>query len=227
MSSHHALADVASLIGEPTRAAMLLALLDGRSLPATALAREARLSAPATSLHLAKLTQGGLLTVQPEGRQRLYRLAGPRVATALEALGVLSTAAPPPRRPPDPLRTARSCYDHLAGALGVSFAQTLERRQMLVPVGEAAYALSPSGARWLSQRLGLEPEAVETGRRPFALRCLDWTERRPHLAGALGAAVLSRMLELRWLARTRGSRSLRLTVGGEKRLGELGLEVSR
>jgi len=226
MTARYTIADVAALVGEPTRAAILLALLDGRALPASELAAEARLSAAATSLHLAKLTQGGLLAVQREGRHRYYRLASGDVGHALEALGVIATLAPPAPRALSPeraaLRTARTCYDHLAGTLAVALADRMEREQVVRAEGERAYAITSEGRRWLKDMLGVEVSAVLAGRRDPARRCLDWTERRPHVAGALGAAILQRLLAMRWAARTR-TRVLRITPGGREALARLGL----
>jgi len=150
MSSRFAIADVAALVGEPTRAAILLALLDGRALPAGELARAADLSAPATSLHLAKLVHGGFLAARQEGRHRYYRLASTDVAHALEALGVLATRAPPRAFTPAQraLRAARSCYDHLAGVVAVSLAEMLERERHVRIVDERTYAVTAGGARW-------------------------------------------------------------------------------
>jgi DNA-binding transcriptional ArsR family regulator len=219
------IAEVASLIGEPSRAAILLALLDGRALPAGELARAARLSAAATSLHLAKLTGGGLLAVRQEGRHRYYRLASAEAAHALEALGAIATA--PPQRSLTAaqarVRAARSCYDHLAGVLGVALADLLERQDLLRAEGDDRYAITRPGSRWFADVLGIETAALARGPRPVARRCLDWTERRPHVAGALGAAMLESLMAKRWLARVPASRAVRITTGGQERLAGLGL----
>jgi len=226
MTARFAIADVAALVGEPTRAAILLSLLDGRALPAGELATEAGLSAAATSLHLAKLVRGGLLVVRPEGRHRYYSLANGDVAHALEALGVIATGRPPLRAlSPDraALRAARSCYDHLAGALAVALAAKMERERMVCPEGERAYEVTRHGVEWLATELRIEVAALDTRRRPVARRCLDWTERRPHIAGALGAAILDRMLALRWAARVDDSRALRITARGSEALKRMGV----
>src|SRR5262245_34576063 len=163
MSTPYALADVAALVGEPTRAAMLLALLGGRPLPAGALALEANLSAAATSLHLSKLTRGGLLSVQKEGRCRYYRLANDDVAHALEALAATATAHRPMRAlSPDraAFRSARTCYDHLAGALSVALAQRLERDGMVRSPNSRGYEVTDRGARWLAQEMGIDVAAL-------------------------------------------------------------------
>lgn len=193
MTSRYSLASVGALIGVPTRAAILLELMSGKTLPASELARVAECSAPAVSLHLAKLTQAGLLAVRREGRHRFYRLAHREVAHALEALGLIATA-PSPRRPPSPereaLRNARTCYDHLAGAISVALAEALERARILTVRDERAFDVTPYGARWFAERFEIDFAALTQRRRPLAKRCLDWTERKPHLAGALGATLL-------------------------------------
>ena len=224
MIERYTLADVAALIGEPTRAAMLVGLLDGRALTATELARIADLSAPATSLHLSKLAQGGLVVVRKAGRHRYYRLANGEVAHALEALGVIATAAPherPPSRAGSALRAARTCYDHLAGVLAIELADRLERARIVRIEDDERYRVTRAGSGWFADALGIDVAALTTGRRPLARRCLDWTERRPHLAGALGAAVLEQFLQRRWVARTPGSRALRITTHGAPAIAKL------
>ncbi len=225
MTATYALADVAALVGEPTRAAILLALLDGRALPAGELAREAGLSAAATSLHLAKLRQGGLVVVHKEGRHRYYRLASGDVANALEALGVIATGRPPARAlSPEraALRAARTCYDHLAGALAVALTEKMERERIVRADGERGYVVTPHGAGWLAEAMRIDPSAL-AGRRAVAKRCLDWTERRPHLAGALGAAILEQIFAMRWATRIGDSRALRITTRGREGFSGLGL----
>lgn len=218
--SRHAIASVASLLGEPSRAAIVLALMDGRALPAGELAREAQLSAAATSLHLAKLVQGGLLVVRSEGRHRYFRLASDDVAHAVESLGVIATAPPPARVPPEraALRAARTCYDHLAGALGVELARALDRRGVV-----GAESVTASGARWFEREMRIDVAELNATRRTLVRTCLDWTERRPHIAGALGASMLAHFLEERWLARIRGTRALRVTPRGREGFARLGI----
>jgi DNA-binding transcriptional ArsR family regulator len=226
MTARYALADIAALVGESSRAAILLALLDGRELPAGGLARKAGLSAAATSLHLAKLTLGGLLVVRREGRHRYYRMASVDVAHALEALGVIATGAPCARAlSPEraAFRAARTCYDHLAGALGVALAQKMEREQIVRAEGERGYEITARGAAWLADTLRIEVSLLTTGQRPVARRCLDWTERRPHVAGMLGAAILERLVATAWVARIGDSRALRITTRGREGLTGLGL----
>jgi DNA-binding transcriptional ArsR family regulator len=224
MTARYSLADVAALIGEPTRAAMLLGLLDGRALTATELARLADLSAPATSLHLGKLAQGGLIVVRKAGRHRYYQLASHDVAHALEALGVISSASPPARAISPAhaaLRAARTCYDHLAGVLAIDLADALEHARVLDVEDDQRYRVTGTGAQWFGQTLGIDVAGLAAMRRPLARRCLDWTERRPHLAGALGAAILDCFLARRWIARTHDSRALRVTTDGATALAKL------
>jgi DNA-binding transcriptional ArsR family regulator len=226
MTTRHSIADVAALVGEPTRAAILLAVIDGRALPAGELASEAGLSAAATSLHLAKLTQAGLLVARKEGRHRYYRLASSDVAHAIEALGVIATAKPPARAvSPErtALRAARTCYDHLAGTLAVALARKMERERVVRAAGERDYEITPHGGRWLAETTGIDVAALAAGRRPVARACLDWTERRPHVAGALGAAILDRLFSMRWVAALGDSRALRITIRGRDALTRLGL----
>lgn len=206
---------VAALMAEPTRAAILTRLLDGRPRAAGELAACAGVSAQAASNHLSRLLSSGLLLVRPAGRQRHYTLSRREVAEALEALAAL---APGPAASPVPpgLRFARTCYDHLAGTLGVALTEALLEKGLLLKDG-ARYRTSPLGeAHFAGWGLGLQ--ALRQGRRPFARACLDWSERRPHLAGALGAALLERFLQLRWVARASTGRALRLTLGGRRAL---------
>src|SRR5215467_44000 len=211
-------ASVAALIGDPSRAAMLGALVDGRALPAGELAAAAGLSLSGASPHLARLTEGGLLTMEREGRHRYYRLAGPQVAAALEGLSLLAMTPSRPRaRSPaaEALRRARTCYDHLAGELGVVLAQALEDRG-LVTAGEGKrLEVTVAGGPWFSQVLGIETARLVPGRHGVARRCLDWTERLHHIAGPLGAALLHRFRELGWVTQAAGSaRAVKLSRRG-------------
>ena len=216
------LAHVARLIGEPARARMLSRLLEGRALTAGELAREAGITPQTASSHLAQLREGGLVAVEVQGRHHYARLASAQVARALEALSLLPPARPATVSTPEPLRFARTCYDHLAGRLAVDLADALEQRELLAPTDEA-WDVTPAGARYLA-RLGVDVESAASGRRALARRCLDWSERRPHLAGALGAALAERLFQLKWVARQRDGRGVRLTVEGRTRLQrELGL----
>ena len=220
-------AGVAALIGEPARATMLLSLLDGRALPAGELAFSANVAPQTASGHLAKLVQGGLLRVETQGRHRYYRLAGPDVGSALEALGGL---APAPRvREHEPaevkvLRFARTCYNHLAGRLAVDIHGAMRRSGLLAPVDEKQSALTDLGRKWLVEIVAGRP--LRLGRREERARlCLDWTERQHHLGGPLGCALLTCMCDAKWTVRMRG-RAVRLTVNGRIELGkQLGLAL--
>lgn len=221
MNATYPIAAVAELIGEPARAAMLLALVDGRAMPAGELARAAGVSAQSASAHLSKLVGGGLLSVQSEGRHRYYRMASPEVGQAVEALGGISTIPREPgvARPPEAraLYNARWCYDHLAGRVAVELTSALERSGVIQLQGERDYDLGPEGPDWFAA-LGLDAAVLRRSRRAFARRCLDWTERRPHLAGALGAALSSRLMALGWVARLPKTRALRITHRGAREM---------
>jgi DNA-binding transcriptional ArsR family regulator len=221
------LAAGASAIADPARAAMLDALLDGAPRSAGALAREAAVAPSTASHHLRRLLDAGLVVVAPDGRRRAFRLARPEVADALEALALVS----PPRTArtlrratrAQAERAARTCYDHLAGALGVAVCDALLAAGAIAPNGERAYALGP-GADEAFAAIGVTPPAPT--RRTYARPCVDWSERRPHLAGALGATVAETLLDRRWVARVRGSRALLITDAGRAGLrGGLGLEA--
>jgi DNA-binding transcriptional ArsR family regulator len=220
------LARVAGLIGDHHRAGFLLALLGGDELSAGELAGRTGASSSLTSGHLAKLLEGGLVGAERRGRHRYYRLAGPEVAGAIE--GLLAIA---PGRPADNLREstrgeairrARTCYDHLAGRLGVALTDALGREGLL-RADDDGWALTGLGRRRLGE-LGIDLEAVERRRRTFIRPCLDWTERRPHLAGALGASLAGRILELGWVERLPDTRALLITADGARQLRrELGV----
>jgi DNA-binding transcriptional ArsR family regulator len=211
---------VAILIGDRTRAAMLDALVDEHDLPAAELARRAGVSASTASAHLARLVDGDLLAVEPAGRQRRYRLAGPAVAAAMEALAAIA-----PTRPIHSLREAtrgeqlregRTCYDHLAGRLGVRLTASLQSSGFLRRWG-GEYALTRRG-EWVLAELGVDVAGARAQRRRFAFPCLDWTERRHHLAGALGAALADQLFELGWVERVGRGRAAALTERGRREL---------
>jgi DNA-binding transcriptional ArsR family regulator len=219
MNNTYPIAAVGELIGENARAAILIALLDEKALPAGELARVAGVSAQSASGHLSKLVDGGLLRAETSGRQRLYRIAKPEVAYALEALGTIATASPVRNMVRDPrieaLRTARSCYDHLAGRLAVELRQKLESSNLIRAREDRRYEVAPRGEAWFA-KLGVNVVELRLARRSFARECLDWTERTPHLAGALGAAILSRFLALGWVARRPKTRAVRITHRGAR-----------
>ncbi|WP_338662348.1 helix-turn-helix transcriptional regulator [Pararoseomonas sp. SCSIO 73927] len=214
-----ALAETAAALGEPARVAMLGALMDGRALTAGELAAVAGVAPTTASGHLSRLLEAGLLAVERQGRHRYHRLASPEVARVLEGLMALSAARPEPRRPSRTgprdaaLREARTCYDHLAGRLAVGMADAMVARGQ-IQLSPDGGALTDAGAGFLQ---GLGVAVPEARGRPFCRPCLDWSERRPHLAGALGAALCRRCLELGWMRRVSGSRALDVTPAG--RLG--------
>jgi DNA-binding transcriptional ArsR family regulator len=221
MNTKYPIASIAELIGEPARAAILLALIDGRSLTAGELALIANVSAQSTSAHLSKMVAGGLLKAQSSGRHRYYKLAGSDVAHAIEALGTIATLPPSsaaiPTRNALEIRTARSCYEHLAGRIAVEIATALEGAEVIRSCGERDYELAGNGSSWFSN-LGIDVEALRKTRRSFARRCLDWTERKPHVAGALGTALCQRTMALGWFGRRNDTRALRITHKGAREL---------
>jgi DNA-binding transcriptional ArsR family regulator len=215
------IARIASLIGERGRAQILSALMSGRALTATELANAAGVTRPTASSHLAKLEQARLIAVETQGRHRYFRLASTEVAELLEGLmgaaqqisSVLRTG------PTDPgLRKARLCYDHLAGELAVLIYEGLQHRRALL-IGPRG--LMPSDIGWhLLGRVGVDRVHIESQRRSLCRACLDWSERRHHLAGAVGAALMTRFIELRWAKRREGSRVVNFSPAGERALRE-------
>ena len=213
------LAEVAALIGDVARANILSALMDGLALTAGELAWHAGVSAQTTSGHLAKLAEGRLVTLERQGRHRYYRLASPEVAHAVEALMTVAISGPKRHRPTGPrdeaLRAARTCYDHLAGRLGVAIADALAARGLVI-LDDGTGMITPNGRRFLCD-FGIDLRADDHhtgGGRPLCRTCLDWSERRPHLGGRLGAALCSRCFDLGWTARGRDSRAVTLTRAG-------------
>jgi DNA-binding transcriptional ArsR family regulator len=224
------IAHVGALFGEPSRAAILTVLMDGRALPAGELARAAGVGATAASTHMAKLVDAGLLAVEREGRHRYYRLAGPDVAAVIEDLAHLvgkPLAFGLPKMPPAAraLRHARTCYDHLAGELAVAIAEALEQRGLLIRGDGKRYELGGENARRWFVRQGVDFNALKPGRYGIARQCLDWTERRPHLAGPLGARLLALWYKKRWLQRhPTYPRLIEVTTVGYRKLRqELGI----
>jgi len=223
------LAAVAALIADPSRAAMLDALTAGEAMTAGELARRAGVAPSTATEHLARLERGGLVRSERSGRSRHVRLAGPDVARALEALAAIA----PLKRPAglkawqhgEALRAARSCYDHLAGVAGVALADALVARGLVEPA-DRSFAITPAGAEELGA-FGLDVPAIHAARRATARACLDWSERRPHVAGALGAALLEELLRRRWLRRRPDVRALTLTPAGADGLAsELGVSLA-
>ncbi len=211
------IASVASLIGDRGRAQMLLALMTGRAHTATELAASARITKSTASAHLGKLLGARLVSVAAQGRHRYFRLADGGVADLLERLITVteSRASVQVFGPRDPLmRKARVCYDHVAGELGVLAHDSLARRQFIA-VGDDGAELSESGAEFL-EAIGIDVAELSAKRRPLCRVCVDWSERRYHLAGSVGAALLAYCLEREWARRARMSRALLFTAAGER-----------
>ena len=213
-----AVSGIAAAIGEPARARMLYGLLDGRARTSTELAAMADVTASTASVHLHRLRTEGLVNVLAQGRHRYYSLAGASVAAALEALSVVAglprrafVPATPPR-----LRAARTCYDHIAGTLGVALHDRFKALGWLTAHASGGdYDVSPTGTNAF-EGLGIDVGAARGLRRRFAYPCLDWSERRHHLAGALGAAFLNAALRKRWVTRDLDSRALTTTAAGRR-----------
>ena len=218
-------ARIAALAGEPARTAMLLALMDGRALTAHELAAAGNIGAATASRHLALLVEGGLLRVERQGKHRYHRLASAEVARLLEGLMQLAAASAPLPRPVATgprdarMRLARTCYDHLAGAIAVALAQHLQEEGAVVIEDDTAH-VTDRAPRVLAA-LGIAPEALApAGKRPLCRPCLDWGERRMHLAGQLGALLCTHCLQQGWLRRQAGSRALAVTPAGAAVLRE-------
>ena len=219
MSEAADLARLAALIGEPARARMLTALVGGIALTATELAAAADVAPSTASEHLARLVDGGLLGIERQGRHRYFRIASPEVAALLESLGSVATVRHPRIGPTDPaLRAARVCYDHLAGERGVWLLDRLRALGHLV--GPDGITVSASGVRFFAC-FDLDVEALARSRRAFSRLCLDWSERRHHLGGALGAALLERIFARGWARREPDGRALAFTPAGRSALEQL------
>lgn len=222
---------IAAAIGEPARARMLYCLLDDRARTSTELAMIADVSPSTASVHLHRLKTEGLVRVFVQGRHRYYSLGGADVAGVLEGLSVLAGRAQRTFAPttPNRLRAARTCYDHIAGALGVMLHDRLVALGWLVPGSPArdnGYDLAPKGVKAL-EALGLDLDSARGSRRRFAFGCLDWSERRSHLGGGLGAALLTLTLDKKWVTRERGGRGLQITALGHRGLQtHFGIRVS-
>ena len=230
VAAKRGVASIAAAIGEPARARMLYCLLDGRARTATELAVLADVSPSTASVHLQRLRAAHLVSVLAQGKHRYFSLEGPTVAAALEALSVLAGGARSAFKPtaPDHLRHARTCYDHIAGAVGVALHDRFTALGWLTPVPDSGdgYDLACAGAAGLAA-LGVDVAAARALRRRFAFGCLDWSERRPHLGGALGAAILTLALRKRWLTQELDSRALSVTAAGKRELQRyLGVAVA-
>lgn len=223
MVNTNRMAEIGLLIGEPARAAMLDALMDGRALTAGELAGVAGVTPQTASGHLARMTEANLLAVERQGRHRYHRLASAEVAELIESLArIAAITLPETRRPVTgprdaQMRLARTCYDHLAGGLGVAVTDALVTRGVIA-FDDGAGIVAPDGlARLAALGIAVEDAARRTTR-PLCRPCLDWSERRPHLAGRLGAAVCRHFLERHWVTRVNGSRALSITPKGRQAL---------
>lgn len=207
----------AALIADPARSIILTTLLDGRALPAGELAYAAGITAQTASSHLGKLLAGGLVLMESQGRHHYYRLAGPDVASAMEALAAILPPMPARQKTLDPdarrLQLARCCYDHLAGRLGVAITGALVDRVILAIDGEG-YRVTSDGRAWLLQELDIDIDSLQPGRSGIAKRCLDWTERRHHVGGPLGAALLTAWCSRGWLRSLPNSREVVMPHAG-------------
>lgn len=206
---------IAAIIGEPARAKMLWSLLDGKAYTATELSIQADVSAQNASMHLSKLVQSELLTEERQGRHKYYRFARPEVAYAIEAIANL---IPPGKAGHAPvcesagIKFCRTCYDHLAGKVAVEITQRLLNKKIIMPHG-SFYDVSPKGEKWFNE-LDINIEVLKKSKRTFARQCLDWSERKHHLAGSLGAAMLQSMVKKKWIKRIKDSRMTVLTNEG-------------
>jgi DNA-binding transcriptional ArsR family regulator len=216
------LAQLSAQLADPARATMIMSLMDGSSRSAGELSLAANVSPSSASGHLSRLVNSRILTDTRQGRHKYYRIATAAVAHAVEALQIVASPGTVLRQVGqstlNPFSFARTCYDHLAGKLGVEVTSALQRQKILSQAGKG-YELTGKGCGWLND-FGIDWQQLKLERRQFALQCLDFTERRPHLAGALGAAMLARMIELDWIAKTRVPRSVRLTSKGRTELSK-------
>ena len=215
--------EVAALVGDTARATMLAALMSGQALTSSELASLAHISRPTASGHLGKLVTARLLAVSQKRRNRYYRIASPLVARMLESIKAVAAIETPARHRPrsaqdDALRFARTCYDHLAGQLGVAIADALVARRFIV-LTEDGGEVRPAGVRFLAE-FGADLDSKSAGRRIFCRACLDWSERRYHVAGFVGAEIWRRCIELGWLERQRDSRIVDVTAAGRRGLRE-------
>lgn len=219
--------EVASLIGDKSRATILYSLMDGRMIPASELAKMARISPQTASSHLGKLVEGGLLTIEAHGRHRYYKLASAEIASVLEGLAVIAPSMQVKSlRESDQskqLHYARTCYDHLAGKAGVALAERLVAMNV---IEKESYRLTENGFHIL-QQFGVHLNRNAKSKRPLCRQCLDWSERRYHVAGIVGAAITTRLFELTWIKRIPSTRAVVITEAGKSGLTEFfGLDFS-
>lgn len=213
---------IGKLLGDTSRIEMISSLLDGRSLTARELAHGAGVSASTASFHLAKLVDAGLLVAMGQGRHNFYRVASPEVGVVIQAM--LKIAPSGKARPAARRRTqvcfARTCYGHLAGVLGLAVAEALQKKGFIEADGEEDFHVTVKGERFFA-RLDIDLDALRNGRRLFARQCLDWSERKPHLGGALGQAFTESLIKRKWLRKKRGSREVQVTGEGQAGLQKL------
>jgi DNA-binding transcriptional ArsR family regulator len=212
------IAEIAALVGDPARATMVSALLDGRTLTASELASAARITPQTASTHLAKLTEAGVLSVVRNGRHRYFRLASPTVADMIDGIVAVALEKRPRYRPLSrqarALSAARICYDHLAGRLSVDLTDSFVAREYIVLDDEVA-EITTAGTRFFTE-FGIELPTLHSARRHFCRLCLDWTERRPHIAGAVGVAITRRCFDLGWIERIERSHAVIVTPLGRR-----------
>lgn len=215
---------IAALLGDSTRARMLWCLMDGLARPAGELAMSANVAPQTASAHLSRLVGRKLLRAEAQGRHRYYRLASPQVAALIEALATLAPRTEKPVRQEtehiNPLAFARTCYNHLAGTLAVQINDALQKHRFLVAGRDRQYGVSHEGCLWFMD-LGIDISEIRSNRSALARPCLDWTERRNHLAGALGNALLQRLFATKWIARVDQTRMVRVTIKGQEQLRKL------
>lgn len=215
--------EIASLLGDKSRAIMLWNLLDGKAYTATELANCSGVSLQSASNHLAKLLQKNILSVEKQGRHRYYRFSSPEVAQVIESMAGLLSLQKDYKKVKKPKASAftyaRTCYNHLAGEVGVKITKALISHEIITPV-EKQYVVTNNGKQWFLN-LGIDTEEIQNVKRSFAHQCLDWSERKHHIAGALGDVLLEMMLQKDWFRKHKNSRELTLTSKGKQQLKEL------
>ena len=212
---------IASLIGDPTRATIMWALLDGKAFTATELSISANTSPQNISMHLSKLLQADLLRVENQGRHRYYRFARKEIAYAIEAMANLIPAPLATKQANEEMpaiKYCRTCYDHLAGKIGVAITSSLVKQKIIVDQDDV-FSVSSKGEKWLAN-FGISIDELKEQRRSFIRPCLDWSERKHHIGGSLGASILNKMLENDWMRRIKNSRAIVITASGRKKLSE-------
>jgi len=214
--------EIAALIGDPTRALIMWTLLDGKAFTATELAIIANTSPQNISMHLAKLIQSDLLCVEKQGRHKYYRFSNKEIAYAIEAMANLIPHSTIPKKniaeKHSPIKHCRTCYDHLAGKIGVALTDSLLEQKIIVD-NNNVFEISPKGEKWFAD-FGINVDEVKKQRRLFLKPCLDWSERRNHIAGSLATSIFDKMVSDDWLRKTNHSRAIVITGKGEKELYE-------